>query len=78
MYWMALSDVREEGSWIWMDSHTPLARTNFSDWSAGEPDNLHKNENCGAMYRNGHHAAWKWSDLPCSTNLHFICELRSA
>ncbi|XP_060593244.1 perlucin-like protein [Ruditapes philippinarum] len=77
MYWLALSDVREEGTWIWMDSHTPLVAKNFSDWNSGEPDNLHKNENCAAMYRVGHHGSWSWSDMACSTNLHYICELKA-
>ncbi|XP_045191038.1 perlucin-like [Mercenaria mercenaria] len=74
-YWIALSDVREEGSWVWMDSHAALKSTDFSDWSHGQPDNLHNNENCAAMFRLTHHGQWQWSDVPCSSNMHFICEL---
>ncbi|XP_060597514.1 perlucin-like protein [Ruditapes philippinarum] len=31
VYWIALSDIREEGTWVWMNSHETLTSTSFTD-----------------------------------------------
>jgi hypothetical protein len=69
-YWIGLSDVNEEGSWIWMTSMTKLS---YSNWSPGQPTATNVNqdiENCVMIYKtNG-----MWNDLACLHTNFYICE----
>ncbi|XP_060561845.1 perlucin-like protein [Ruditapes philippinarum] len=69
-YWIGLSDVNEEGSWIWM---TSMAKLSYSNWSPGEPTATNVNhdiENCVMIYKtNG-----MWNDLACLHTNFYICE----
>ncbi|KAL4231021.1 hypothetical protein ACF0H5_011393 [Mactra antiquata] len=75
-FWIGLNDVGEEGTWVWMNSKTPLGTTGFTDWFPGQPDNHGVDQNCAAFYINpAHHAAsWQWNDVACVTRNHYICE----
>jgi hypothetical protein len=69
-YWIGLTDVNEEGSWIWMTSMTKLSH---SHWTLGEPTalNVYKEiENCVLIYKNN----GMWNDSPCSHTNFYICE----
>ncbi|XP_045191037.2 perlucin-like protein [Mercenaria mercenaria] len=70
-FWIALSDAEEEGTWIWMNSKTPLSSTGFSDWAPGEPNNMGRNQNCGCFYLTPY---FKWDDCLCHENHNYICE----
>ncbi|XP_045206881.2 CD209 antigen-like [Mercenaria mercenaria] len=69
-YWIGLSDVNEEGTWVWMTSMTKLSVTN---WSPGEPtatNGNHDIENCVVIYnKNG-----MWNDASCAHMNFYICE----
>ncbi|KAL4223837.1 CD209 antigen-like protein [Mactra antiquata] len=64
-YWIALTDITEEGIWMWMNSHT---KPSFYTWEPNEPNNG-GNENCVDMHPNG-----LWNDAPCHVIHYFICE----
>ena len=70
-FWIGLSDVQQEGSWIWMNSGTVLTYQSFTNWEHGKPDNYQDNENCACIdsARN-----YLWDDWPCQTGKHYICE----
>lgn len=49
-YWIGLSDVREESTWIWASSHAPLTSSSFTDWYPGQPNNYKSDENCATIF----------------------------
>jgi hypothetical protein len=75
-YWIALSDIQEEGVWVWMETKTPILETGYSNWIAHQPDNFKQNENCGTL--NGKDdSKGRWADWHCNSNvLQYICEKR--
>lgn len=71
-FWIALSDVEEEGTWTWMNSDTPLTSQSFNDWFPGQPDNFKADENCGCIYLDSNMV--HWNDYPCHADMYYICE----
>ncbi|XP_045209428.1 perlucin-like protein [Mercenaria mercenaria] len=72
-YWIALSDIQEEGIWVWMESKKPLSQIRFSHWHSGQPDNNGQNQNCATI--NGAGDDGHWYDWYCSyTTVYYICE----
>ncbi|WAR23587.1 CD209-like protein, partial [Mya arenaria] len=67
-YWIALSDMENEGTWVWMGDGK-LTPAVYTAWDDGEPNNSHDNENCGVL-RDSHH----WNDYMCHQPGFFICE----
>lgn len=65
-YWIGLTDVQEEGTYIWMTSRTMPEYTN---WEDGEPNNFHMNENCVEIRMDG-----TWNDDVCHSYNRYICE----
>ena len=58
--------------WLWLDGENV---SNTDDlWGPNEPSGDGK---CGSLLivrRNSEWDGWRWNDLPCSTNLGYICE----
>ncbi|KAL4231020.1 mannose binding [Mactra antiquata] len=75
-FWIALSDVEIENTWIWMNSKVPLSTTGFSDWFPGQPDNNKLDQNCASFHLNktSGNTVWHWDDVPCMGRNHYICE----
>ena len=72
-YWIALSDIQEEGIWVWMETKTPISQTGFTYWHTGQPNNSDQNQNCGTIY--GTYAPGYWNDWNCNdNNALYICE----
>ena len=42
-YWIGLTDMGEEGTWIWEEKQTEAAYTN---WHSGQPDNYNDVQDC--------------------------------
>lgn len=57
-FWMGATDTAIEGTWVWVDG-TPVT---FSDWWAGEPNDVFSSEDFLAYDLRG--AAWAWNDAP--------------
>ncbi|XP_061168938.1 perlucin-like protein [Saccostrea echinata] len=66
--WIGANDIDNEDSFIWSETNSTL---NFSNWNQGEPNDEY-GEDCLAII----HKTGKWNDLPCSSNLSYICEKR--
>ncbi|XP_040587523.1 CD209 antigen-like protein C [Mesocricetus auratus] len=62
--WMGLSDLKQEGTWLWVDG-SPLKWGKY--WSPREPNNL-GNEDCTGFSDNG------WNDNLCSLEQFWICK----
>jgi ectoine hydroxylase-related dioxygenase (phytanoyl-CoA dioxygenase family) len=71
-FWIALTDVEEEGTWMWMNSHTLLTSDSFTDWSPGQPNNYKDNENCAHINAG---LNFLWNDYACHENYYYICEM---
>lgn len=72
-YWIGANDVKEEGSWRWVND---LTKVNFNSWRSGEP-----NEYQHDIYRGGEDCAhfrqeknYTWNDQPCIDEFGYICE----
>ncbi|XP_078020135.1 type-2 ice-structuring protein-like isoform X1 [Epinephelus lanceolatus] len=68
--WIGGSDAQEESEWFWSDG-TPF---HYQKWCHGEPNNRGGREHCLQM----NHAADKcWNDLPCFSQLPYVCAMDS-
>jgi hypothetical protein len=67
--WIGLTDKTHEGIWRWFDTKE---HATFSDWAAGEPNNVNGAEDCVhfSIYWD-----YKWNDVPCSYKLTPLCEI---
>ncbi|XP_042290964.1 CD209 antigen-like protein E isoform X1 [Thunnus maccoyii] len=77
MFWIGLTDSKEEGKWFWVDD-SPL-NTSLSFWREHEPDNWgrenHEGEDCVRMGEKGRPAELNcWSDKSCDEPQRIICE----
>ncbi|KAL4231022.1 complement activation [Mactra antiquata] len=71
-FWIGLTDVVVENTWVWMDSKQILYNQNYHNWHKGQPDNLNNDENCVVLDNDFH---YQWTDYPCTSLFHYICEL---
>ena len=55
---------RGDREWTWTHSNRPLG--SYTNWDVGEPNLAH--EHCVFTIRQ------KWHDIPCTTNVRFLCE----
>ncbi|XP_028713175.1 CD209 antigen-like protein C [Peromyscus leucopus] len=62
--WMGLSDIKQEGKWVWLDN-SPLKWSQY--WARGEPNNVY-DEDCAEFSDNG------WNDNICSLEKFWICK----
>nr|ANG56319.1 C-type lectin [Meretrix meretrix] len=69
-YWIGLSDVMEEGTWMWMGSNNPLEPGSYSNWLPGQPSNSQNNENCADVWP----TTGQWNDGQCHVPHNYICE----
>uniref|UniRef100_A0A3B4UN77 C-type lectin domain-containing protein n=1 Tax=Seriola dumerili TaxID=41447 RepID=A0A3B4UN77_SERDU len=73
--WIGLTDEAMEGTWIWIDG-TPLS---LQYWRNTQPDNGGGDqslgeEDCGQIIL-GTNDLKNWNDLPCKTDVKWICEI---
>ncbi|XP_047440405.1 C-type lectin domain family 4 member M-like isoform X1 [Mugil cephalus] len=68
--WIGLTDSIEEGSWLWVDG-TPLT-TEY--WQRGQPNDYHRNQDCGEYVQMSATDGGKWNDDGCFADQMWICE----
>uniref|UniRef100_A0A3Q3RWF7 C-type lectin domain-containing protein n=1 Tax=Mastacembelus armatus TaxID=205130 RepID=A0A3Q3RWF7_9TELE len=76
-YWIGLTDLEEEGEWLWVDGSPLDQRLSF--WQFHEPDNWKvenpDGENCARMgLQDGSCKLKSWFDKSCRAHLKSICE----
>ena len=64
--WLGMSDIKQEGTFVWNSSNAPL---NYTNWNDGEP-NGGTEENCGSFWGTGPH----WNDHNCDSQVDVLCE----
>lgn len=64
--WMGLSDIKQEGKWVWMDG-SPLRLSFMKYWNKGEPNN-DGGEDCAEFRDDG------WNDALCTVENYWICK----
>ncbi|XP_039605841.1 C-type lectin domain family 4 member E-like [Polypterus senegalus] len=70
--WIGLSDLKEEGKWIWVDSTTPTMRY----WADRQPDDWN-GEDC-AHIRQRPDSIKSWNDLSCEIRIGRVCEKKQS
>ena len=79
-YWIGLSDVKNEGDFVWGDSGAKISKEVESYWKEGEPNN--RGDFWGHSYdHNGEEdcvevAAGKMNDRNCGAKLKFVCQYK--
>ncbi|XP_078579415.1 uncharacterized protein LOC144863758 [Branchiostoma floridae x Branchiostoma japonicum] len=68
-YWIGLTDVDNEGQWVFEDGQT-LESSGFSNWYPGEPNDEHGREDCTEVGTSEHF----WNDIPCTGTKEFVCQ----
>ncbi|XP_064238041.1 CD209 antigen isoform X3 [Aotus nancymaae] len=68
--WMGLSDLKQEGTWQWVDGSS-LSPSLRRYWNKGEPNNIGE-EDCAEFNGNG------WNDDKCSVAKFWICKKSAA
>nr|ABW34406.1 immunity adhesion receptor DC-SIGN [Aotus trivirgatus] len=68
--WMGLSDLKQEGTWQWVDGSS-LSPSLRRYWNKGEPNNIGE-EDCAEFNGNG------WNDDKCSAAKFWICKKSAA
>ncbi|XP_078607085.1 uncharacterized protein LOC144879470 [Branchiostoma floridae x Branchiostoma japonicum] len=71
-YWIGLSDVQEEGTFVWTDG-TELTASDYTHWRPGNPDNavVGDGEDCVEIRQE---LDYMWNDVDCRKKRHFVCE----
>jgi len=72
-FWLSGTNFGAEVStgFYWSATGSPME---FTDWSAGQPDNSGNNEHCLQWHQPAGDRRY-WNDLNCDIKLRFICEL---
>ena len=78
-FWMGLTDIFHDGTWVWDNLGKPL---DYSNWASGEPNNYNGLQHCVAMKVwlaeiDIHGVIGKWTDLSCEktdSTVGYICE----
>ncbi len=64
-FWIGLSDVTMEGTFVWMDGST----STYSNWRPGEPAGGYTEQCVVAMK----HTSNKFNDIRCSNGYPYVC-----
>ena len=64
-HWIGYNDISVEGTWEWSDQDS----STWTNWKAGEPNNLFGVENCAFVDQNGF-----WYDMPCGEKMFYVCK----
>lgn len=63
--WIGLKKRESDNTWIWVDG----SENRTPNWGYNQPSNSGGNEGCVQILSNG-----QLNDIPCTNELHFICE----
>ena len=66
--WIGLTDIAEEGSFVWVDGST----STFRNWDRRQPDNTKGAEHCTFIWDTTDR---KWNDAPCYLLYYSLCKL---
>jgi len=67
-FWIGLTDIFHDGTWVWDNLGKPL---DYSNWASGEPNNYNGAQHCVAMKvwgaEDDNANDGKWDDISCET-----------
>lgn len=71
LFWISGTDMGSESKFYWMGHDRPVT---FTDWHAGEPNNLGWTQDCIVLKSLAANGLYKWDDAWCTMSYFFICE----
>ena len=67
-FWIGVSDIASEGTWIWVNGET--ASNSDLIWDSGQPNSYGGNQDCGGIF----HPSALADDGTCSESTFGLCE----
>ncbi|KAM6949533.1 CD209 antigen-like protein A [Aplochiton taeniatus] len=79
-YWIGLTDVKQEGVWVWMNNRTLINGTASKYWDHKEPNNNDSGqpENCALIGQVCNIRINCWFDNRCNRKAKRVCESHAA
>ena len=69
-FWIGLSDVHQEGNFVWTDG----SNLTFQPWNPNQPDNMGGLEHCVHRWYGHGLSGDTWNDDKCENLLHYVCK----
>ncbi|XP_016841225.2 hemolymph lipopolysaccharide-binding protein-like [Nasonia vitripennis] len=66
--WLGIHDLFKKDDWVTIFDQM-LENVGYAKWNEGEPNNFGGDEHCGSYYKDG------MNDVPCSTEMSFVCKI---
>uniref|UniRef100_A0A4W5JI07 C-type lectin domain-containing protein n=1 Tax=Hucho hucho TaxID=62062 RepID=A0A4W5JI07_9TELE len=74
--YLGFHDTNTEGVWEWINDGAlgQSSAPGTTYWRDGEPNDANQGEDCAQLSKQVSDPLKSWNDIPCTTNIHWMCE----